>query len=546
MQTPNNPQDMGLPHDKWRTNQREALEKCISMYNNGGGNIFLQLGTGSGKSVIPTALSKIDRVVVLVQSLGLLEQYEREYGFDIVKGRSSYQCVLSSKIKMWEESYGHKPTASDCHFARKEDCHRAKECPYLIAKQTALSSNKMACTYKYAALSDSVQKRDGIIVFDEVQAASDEILAVTEIKFQNDDIVNYGLPNFPITGYGIGGLGDIADGKVSDLVLAWLLYCNQQIDKQISPLEQMSKKSSAARVLKSKLDTSISLMYNSSNNIFIYSGKKIEPVYSKKNSMFNNLQELIIKPLEPAIITKKIIESKNLVVFMSATIGNPLPLSREIGVDKYSFEDYPHPIPKQYRPVYDLKVPKMTWDELQKNPALYNIQGARIKAFIDTLDPEWRGIILTTSNLRIQKLKEFLYRCYPDRIFDNSGMNVSDRISSFISDTTKGKIIIDTIQGLGHGVNLVGDIARFCVVAGIPYQNPDDRYSKLRLEREHGKEYGFYTAFSSIPQAAGRVSRGEVDESGNYILNVAALADEGMVQPNAQRFYPRYFRDSIS
>jgi superfamily II DNA or RNA helicase len=75
-----NPKIYGLKHDTWRSSQFDFLNKATSIIENGGGFIFSELPTGCGKTVIPTMLSTENKVLALVQTLGLLDQYEREYG----------------------------------------------------------------------------------------------------------------------------------------------------------------------------------------------------------------------------------------------------------------------------------------------------------------------------------------------------------------------------------------------------------------------------------------------------------------------------------
>ena len=99
------PEDYGLPHEEWRENQLESIKRVINLHNNGGGHIIQGLGTGSGKSAIATALATEDNVLVLVHNHGLLDQYERIYGFDIIKGRPEYPCAHPQKVKTWKEKF---------------------------------------------------------------------------------------------------------------------------------------------------------------------------------------------------------------------------------------------------------------------------------------------------------------------------------------------------------------------------------------------------------------------------------------------------------
>ena len=100
------------------------------------------------------------------------------------------------------------------------------------------------------------------------------------------------------------------------------------------------------------------------------------------------------------------------------------------------------------------------------------------------------------------------------------------------------------IYNWGAGLDFYGDLARFAVVAGVPFGNHTDNFGRARAKK--GKDdYAWWFSYVQVPQACGRVSRGEQDENGNYLLNVACLADGSSMTGNAKRNYPDWFKDSI-
>lgn len=90
-----------------------------------------------------------------------------------------------------------------------------------------------------------------------------------------------------------------------------------------------------------------------------------------------------------------------------------------------------------------------------------------------------------------------------------------------------------------------GDIARYSVVAGVPLPNPTDRFDQLRFETPSGRAYAYAYAYNSVMQATGRVTRGEQDDDGVYLLNAGALADMMATSPLAMRFYSNWFKEAI-
>jgi len=536
------PQSFGLSHSDWRENQIDAFKIVRDKYGSGGGISVVELGTGSGKSGFATMLSTLDNVCVLVQNLGLLTQYEREYGFDVIRGRQEYECAHQQKREMWQNYYGKVPTARDCHLRNMFECGYARECSYFRAREKALSSNRMACTYKYASLSPSISKREGIIVMDEAHNMAEELISVSEVRITDSIIEKHELDDFPFKSYGSGGKGDLlTDADKGDVIL-WLSNCLSKVDKQSGQLnfEFMTQKDADASKIVAFFNQAIEIVL-AHNEVFLV-------IEEKSQSRFYKTKQLVItlKPLTPRLLAKKLLANKYASVLMSATIGNPKPLTGELGISNYIFDTFPHPVPPSARPIYDLKMGRMTHKEVTKNPNLPRIQGKVIGNFINKLDPSWRGIVLATSNYKVKALREMLTDKFNGRVFTPSdGLSLNERINSFIEDQREGLIAVDTIQGWGTGIDLRGDLARYAIVAGVPYPNPMDRYTKLRLARKGGFNYGMWNAYSAVCQAVGRCSRGEIESDGDFMLNVGAVADGSALISRAMSYYPKFFKEAI-
>ena len=125
------------------------------------------------------------------------------------------------------------------------------------------------------------------------------------------------------------------------------------------------------------------------------------------------------------------------------------------------------------------------------------------------------------------------------------GNKVDKLTNEFITNPQPGDILIASIQGFGHGLDLVGDLARYCTVAGVPHSNPQDPYENARKSRPGGGKYAWWKAYSAIPQACGRSSRGEKEENGDWQLNEADLADGSATTQLAMKTYSSWFRKAI-
>lgn len=540
-----NPRDLGVPHSFWRPNQFQAYRRIATLHANGGGITFQELPTGSGKTAIATALGSTEKVLALVQNHGLLDQYERAYGFNIVKGRQEYPCVLESKVDTWKRSYNITPTAADCHFKDPSNCPMYDSCPYIVARNTAIQSDRMACTYKYASVSDAVKARKGILVMDEAHVAVEEILGLSSFTMDENTRDAFKFPDFPLQEYGTNSEGDLLTQEARITLLGWVMSC-LSIVGTVDLFDRMTPNGAKTVRIFEQL-TGLFNLIAGPDDLFYKCTSKSSQDNDWRTFYKSNLMTLTIRTLNAGAMARQLFGNKQTVLLMSATIGNPSALASELEITHYTYNTYPHPITPEYRPVYRLDVPRMTKTNIDANPSLYKIQAQTIGKFIKCLDHDWRGIVLTTSNYKVGLLRRFLGEVIPGRIFSpvlqNNG--VSQRVSAFIENKTPGMVAVDTIQGWGTGIDLRGDIARFAIVAGVPFSNPGDRFDAIRMSTDSGRRYSIWLAHSATQQACGRVVRGEKDENANYILNVAALADGSCLTQQAMSQYSPWFKEAI-
>jgi Rad3-related DNA helicase len=362
-------------------------------------------------------------------------------------------------------------------------------------------------------------------------------LALSEFSISRDQLDTHRLPDFPIDTYGIDGNGDMLDEPARSKITQWLYQCGEIVGRK-DTLDFMTEEGARQKGLAKYIDSGIKFIEDT-DDIFLYIGKE--------SSYWDAPFRLVLKPMSALDIAGKIFESKDMVILMSATIGNPKPLATELGIEEFDSFTYPHPVPKEYRPIYDLGVERMTWENIRRYPELIRTQGLLIARFIKKFDPNWRGIVLTTANYKIDDLRKILSEKLPGRIFmpSKSMRSVNRRISEFLNDNTPGLISVDTIQGWGSGLDLSFDKARMSIIAGTPFMNPSSRYDVLRSERPNGRQYSLWNTFNAIVQASGRVSRGEIVNN-DYLLNVSALADGSATTPLAMSQYPKWYKEAIT
>lgn len=521
----NPPRDFGIPHDEWRPNQL-ALFKLVkdSIDNNRNDIIFGEMATGSGKTGVSSGMGYKDNVLVVAHTLGLLSQYKNNYGFEIIKGRQEYLCVLDSKIESWYRAFKKFPTATDCHFSPMMKCPQSSVCPYIMQKHKVLYAQRAACTYRYLGVSRLFKKRSGHLVFDEAHDAAEELIRFNEFSIQLQTISKFKLPKFPFPYYGDNNKGAILSEAHQEMVIGWLETCISRLS--ISDHQAVSGQGAKIRKLHDRLY------------------RFLESIMSTNWFLEIDEGDIIFRALSADAIVRQIFAGKDTKLLMSATIGNPKPLADIMGIEEYKSYSFPHPVPARYRPVEILDIGRLTARNLKETPKLYTEQAQKIYNWIEKLPPSWRGIILTTSYKKIEKLAYFLANKYFEKrkvIIQGPGEKLSNLVSQFITDPERGDIAIGTIQGWGTGLDLQGELARWIVIAGVPHVNPTDEYMKARRGIAGGGNYQRWLTYNAVMQACGRVSRGERDEAG-WISNYALLADGSAFSPTAKKYFGSWFR----
>lgn len=533
----------GVPHKEWRAAQFEAAQLLTDSLYGDVPYTFAGLPTGSGKSGLATYLGFHDQVLVHVHTLNLLDQYSSAYGFEILKGQQTYYCVLPKKVETWKNKHNRVPMVSDCHFEDKRQCPVYNDCPYIIARNRALASKRTATTYRMGALNKAFQERSGILVMDEVHGVVEELLDLDTVTFTESDREYLQLPDFPFRkNYGTsgkGGEGDLLTNAAKANLLAWVDRCDDLTSgDNVNHDDLEPDESRALANLRGKL---IKIRELLEYEVFLEAGPTA--LYRSRRTKQGVFEERVpgirIRPMSAIHASQKMLAHKQYALGMSGTIRKPEVLAAELGIPQYNHKLFPHPVPASKRPVYDLGLPKMTWENWN-NPRIRKQQEVLIINWIKTLDPSWRGLIAAPSNTKVRMLGEALKKAFPRRV-SLEGWGGTD-MRTWLDQPQPGEIAIATIQGWGTGIDLYGDLARFVVATGVPFSNPSDPFIRARQNSKSAKDYYWWLAYQAIPQLMGRPMRGEKNPDGTYLYNVGAIADGSATTPFAKMNYPDYFK----
>ncbi|MFA5732874.1 MAG: DEAD/DEAH box helicase family protein, partial [Acidithiobacillus sp.] len=142
----NNPNDIlsYFPHTSFRNFQEKVLQTINDIfYVKNKPFVVFEGPTGFGKTPVAMAAGFHSKNSYLLTSQKTLQnQYREDYekfGLKILKGRGNYPCVAR----------GGEFTCKDCLDSEYKNCIRSGICPYLIAKQSAISSPIAGLNYAY-------------------------------------------------------------------------------------------------------------------------------------------------------------------------------------------------------------------------------------------------------------------------------------------------------------------------------------------------------------------------------------------------------------
>lgn len=519
-----NPRALGLPHDELRPGQLESLAKMLPILRNQIQFSFEEKSTGWGKSGEVAALAVLTPVTVLVHRRSLALQYAVEYGFDPLLGKDEYECVHGDKLKTWARISDTPPTAADCTYSPMGDCPVAHLCPYLQARAIAQDSGKAVFTYRMALLNGRLRTREGLWVLDEAHTLGEEGLGFAQESFSHEELTRRKLPRAPVV---IGRVGLLEDNE-RITISQWLSLCWHSIEINTSEKQAQSIENARAIKLRNRLE-------------------RVRTELQKGNWFVECTHEaLTLRSLSASVVLSRLWHDDRPNILQSATLGKVDSLARMCGIENYSHEVYPHPVPIECRLIEDLDLPAMTYAAITANPDLLEYQAMRIVAWIKRQPEQDRHLIVTTSNKRIDILRAIIQRELGDRLYIAPGRSLSERVANFTTNTTLGFISAETISGWATGTDW--RLGYHVIIAGVQYFNRSDPFSEARLaqmELDMTLDYQDWLAHIGTVQGLGRNVRGIRGADGKYIPKLNAIADKMATKPKAKQLYPVSIRKAI-
>lgn len=491
--------------------------------------LILELPVGSGKSDIGISYSRWltkdgnGKSFILTPQKILQTQYEKSFDASTIAslyGKSNYTCRTKN---------------SDCSIGNTKG-KKCSVCPYREAFAYAVKSPNVVFNYTLALLLFNYAKgsfdRRQLMILDEAHVLESHLTEFSSIYINKKRTEDFDSSFKYVFHTDIVKAYEWTKSTYLPALDNYLL----SLEEKIEPLKDKENLS--------KPEAALIKTFNAMENHFLEASEFIygrastyqdEFVLTKEQYGFkfkmlygrDNFHE-ILKPKAKQFL------------FMSSTILDKKEYCKDLGLpeDQTEFLSLPSEFPAKNRPVF--YAPQMKMNAKWQNPDNKSNRKKMLDGMKKIIDfhPEENGII-HTGNFKISEwLCSELDGQIPHEILHHNPGSMFPRgtvIEQFMA-ATKPTILIS--PSITEGLDLSGDLARFAIIAKIPYGNLLDAWIKKRMELS-GMWYK-RQALKDIIQGCGRVVRSKDDYGTVYILDESW----GFLYNTTRPMVPEWWKDS--
>jgi len=534
-----------------RKEQQETLDFIDSEYKiNPLSKFFLlNLPTGIGKSVLALTIAnwyrknvnKMARIDIITSSKILQDQYSNTFeSISDLKGKENYECGEYACS-----------CAQGTEFARlnKTSC---ESCPYASARESYINGGISLTNFYlyilYAMYNPKLMESRGarVLIVDEAHEFDDVMTGFVSIKITESVVKKFKFSNEPVL------LKELKQISTISQYVEFLKYLNTEI---VSTQEQMEKGMYKAPrdVVSDKRDLKISKVLNVKNSdvklmqlmtdlkqyqlkieIFLKEYKDnpnnwvLETSYNEKLRQ----KELSLEPIWTYdYLDKYVFSHYDMVFLMSGTILDKNLFCQLNGLDvtKAVYYSIESPFPVKNRPIYYMPVGKMSFKQKEETFERYI---PYIKKILDKYSSS-KGVIHTNSF----ELSNWIQKSIKDKrlIFHDS--TNKDEMLKMHCESDKPTILIS--PSMGTGISLDDDLARFQIIAKVPYPSLISQKNKMRMS--NNPDWYAWKTVAGFIQMTGRCVRSGIDYADTIILD----ASFGDVMRHSSHFIPDWIQDAI-
>lgn len=534
-----------------RQQQIEAIEFIENQVKNDPTTKFflLDMPVGTGKSHLALMIAdwykrtknRMARVDIITNSKILQDQYSSTYdSIADLKGKENYEC----------SSYACS-CAQGAEFNRlnKTSC---EECPYSAARESYISSGvSLTNFYLYILYAMYNQKlmeaRDArVLIVDEAHDFDDIMSSFISIKITETVIKRFSFSNEHDLISRLKAVTTIS-GYVD-----FLVYFNNEV---VTTMEQMEKGMSKAErdVVQDKRDLKINKVLNGKNSdvklmqmvtdlkqyqmkieLFLTEYKSnpnnwvLEPSYNEKLRQ----KELSLEPIWAYdYLDKYVFSHYDMVFLMSGTILDKNLFCQLNGLDvtKAAYHSIESPFPVKNRPIIYMPIGKMSFKNKEETFQRYI---PYIKKIMNKYAGQ-KGIIHTNSF----ELSNWIQKSVKDKRFVFHDSTNKDEMLRMHCETDKPTVLVS--PSMDTGVSLDDDLARFQIIAKVPYPSLGSQKNKMR--QSNNPDWYAWKTVSGFIQMTGRPVR-SIDDYADTIIIDGSFGD---VLRHSSHFLPNWVQEAI-
>ncbi len=522
-----------FPFYEPRMGQFEIIQNINDAIKQGYKYIILEAGTGTGKSAIATTLAKMyGSAYILTMTKQLQSQYNNEFEFPLVKGRSNFSCLHdgldvtcdmgacktspTSSNFFCPNSVAKNPTL-DAELAFEDSFGGAvfyqseSHCHYWEQKANAINSPITLMNYDYAIAELNYVKHFGtrsLLILDEAHNIESKLMSTMEVNLYNNrlekDISK------------VISKETLKDGELEDWIMEIGAIGESYEDIDIKDLS----KNKADRIR-----STISRLKTLKKNL------ETEP----KNWVIDSDENGVsFKPLRVHHYAKDtLLKYGDVVIFMSATILSSSLFSKWLGLspDEVYHIKVDSPFTKEKRPIILNLAGKMSKNRIGNTaPKTIPI----LKEILEKHKDE-KGLIHTNSYKCQHYINNNLIN---SRLISHNSDN-RERILSYFEKDENPLVLVS--PSMSEGVDLPYDKCRFQVIYKIPFPYLGDK--QINMRRKNDPKWYAYKTVMTLMQAYGRGMRAEDDYCYTYILD----SDINMVlkSPLYRSLVPDFFKEAL-
>ena len=534
-----------------RQQQQEAIDFIDNQFKNDPTTKFflLDMPVGVGKSHLALMIAdwykrsknRMARVDIITNSKILQDQYSSTYeSIADLKGKENYEC----------SSYACS-CAQGAEFNRlnKTSC---ETCPYSSAREGYISSGvSLTNFYLYILYAMYNQKlmeaRDArVLIVDEAHDFDDVMSSFISIKITEAVIKRFSFSNEHDL---------ISRLKAVTTISAYVDFLKYFNNEVVTTMEQMEKGMSKADrdIVQDKRDLKINKVLNGKNSdvklmqlitdlkqyqmkieLFLTEYKAnpnnwvLEPSYNEKLRQ----KELSLEPIWAYdYLDKYVFSHYGMVFLMSGTILDKNLFCQLNGLDvtKAAYHSIESPFPAKNRPIIYMPIGKMSYKNKEETFQRYI---PYIKKIMNKYAGQ-KGIIHTNSF----ELSNWIQKSIKDKRFVFHDSTNKDEMLRMHCETDKPTVLVS--PSMDTGVSLDDDLARFQIIAKVPYPSLGSQKNKMR--QSNNPDWYAWKTVSGFIQMTGRSVRSSEDYADTIIID----GSFGDVLRHSSHFLPNWIQEAI-